>query len=243
MTRAASPRLANVLVLLATVAAVSLCPSPARAEDDAKKEFQAWSAVVGTMDLTRTTPAPSLWLDVHARRGDAGTVGIVRPGVGATLSKFASVWGGYAWIPVHSDATDARTDEHRIWTQIIMQHKNRFRLALQSRTRFEHRFSESGSDVGHRVRQFVRAGWEPSPRVPVGLVVWDELLLGLNNTAWGAPQGFDQNRVFAGVALPIPPWSRVEIGYLHVHVDRVRGDTAIHGVAINLFVAPQLPKR
>lgn len=129
-----------------------------RAQD--ASEFQLWNAVLSTASLSRESPALSLWLDTHVRRGNGGTVHIARPGVGLTVGKYLSFWGGYAWVPVFTDdSTDAR-HEHRLWQQLIATVSPVPNLSLQSRTRFEQRFMEDGDDVGFRLRQFVRVAWQ-----------------------------------------------------------------------------------
>lgn len=207
-----------------------------RAEAQDREEFQLWSALLGTAATTPETPGLSFWLDVHGRRAGNGTVVIVRPAVGASITPWLSVWAGYAWVPVFDDATSNRTDEHRIWQQVILAPKlPELGLSFQSRTRFEQRFGENGDDVGFRLRQFVRANWQPDESFPMGVAVWDEIFIGLNDTDWGAPKGFDQNRLFIGPFLKLSPWARLEAGYLYVVVNRDSGDLTAHTLAINLF--------
>ncbi|MFW6050826.1 MAG: DUF2490 domain-containing protein [Myxococcota bacterium] len=220
------------------IAAVSVVTwavaTPATAQTE--RDFQVWNALLATADLPGPSSAtPSLWLDVHARRGDAGTVHILRPGVGVRLAPFLSLWAGYGWVPVFTDGGPT-AHEHRAWQQVILQHRTDDRLAMQSRTRFEQRFHDGGDDVGLRVRQFVRMGWQPSADIPVGVVGWDELFLGLHDTDWGALGGFDQNRLFLGAFMPITTGVRVEVGYLNVYVRRTGADLLAHNLAINLFV-------
>jgi hypothetical protein len=199
-------------------------------------EFQLWTAAFATAELGGPElPRAVLWLDVHARRGEVGTVHIVRPGVGLRLADFASVWLGYAWAPVFRDGGDTM-HEHRAWQQLLLQHQTSYRLSLQSRTRLEQRLSDAGSDLGLRVRQLVRAAWQPDAGVPLGAVFWDEVFVGLNETDWGAPSGFDQNRLFIGPSLHAAHWLRVEIGYSSVFVMRAAGDTLAHVLALNLYL-------
>ena len=211
-----------------------------RAEAQDRNEFQLWSALLGSAGTRPETPGLSLWLDVHGRRGETGTVVIVRPGVGVSITPWLSAWVGYAWVPVFNDAAGERTDEHRIWQQLILAPKlPELGLSFQSRTRFEQRFGENGDDVGFRLRQFVRANWQPDDSFPVGIAFWDEIFIGLNETDWGAPQGFDQNRIFIGPFIKANKWVRLEAGYLYVFVNREAGDVTAHTLAINLFVSPK----
>lgn len=225
---------ASRLLIAAACLAAAAVPAQARAEDDS--DFQIWAAGLSTVDFRSSAPVPALWLDVHARRSDANTVHIFRPGCGLSAAPWLSFWAGYAWVPTFRDETDDSVHEHRFWNQWILQYQSNFRLALQSRTRTEYRFSEAGDDVGLRVRQFVRVGWQPSAKVPLGGVVWDEIFVGLNRTDWGAPRGFDQNRLFVGPFLQATPWARLEAGYLYVRIDRPTGNLDAHVLAVNLFV-------
>ena len=90
--------------------------------------------------------------------------------------------------------------------------------------------------MGLRVREFVRAGWSWRDDGTFGLVLWDELFVGLNEPDWGAPSGLDQNRVFGGFFLKIDSNLRLEMGYLSLYLNRDT-DTLGHVLATNLFVA------
>lgn len=210
-------------------------PLGAIAQD--RHEFQLWSSLSGTAN---TAPLPadlSLWLDLHARRNQPDSVLLVRPGLGVRFFEWMSIHAGYAWVPTIQDETRDAVHEHRIWEQVTFDYRSDFGLWLQSRTRFEQRFSSAGSDVGFRLRQLGRLNWQPSPRVPLGLAVWDELFVGLNETDWGTPGGFDQNRLFLGPFLQMASWARFEAGYLLVYLDRGVSDLYAHTLSISLFVA------
>lgn len=227
-------RIALALCLLAAVQA------PAYAQTEG--EFQQWIGALGSMRGSPAAPRVAGWLDLHARRGNGRTVFIVRPGVGYDVLPWLSLWAGYAWIPtVNNDADDGH--EHRAWQQVTLHHRFDWGLSLQSRTRFEQRFSNLGDDVGFRLREFVRVNWHPEPTAPLGIASWNELFVGLNDTDWTAPAGLDQNRTFIGPFLPIPNVGRLEIGYLLAYLRRPGGDRVVHALAMNLFFswAPQQP--
>ena len=233
-----APRAPWALLLALTL--VLGVASSAAAQD--REEVQLWSAILATASTTPAPPGLAFWLDVHARRGDPSTVALVRPGVGAEIFSWLSVWGGYAWIPNANDETGETTHEHRIWQQVVLSHGfDEPRVSIQSRTRFEQRFSDRGSDVGLRLRQFVRLNWSPVPDVPVGLALWDEIFVGLTETDWGAPTGVDQNRFFVGPFLALAGWARLEAGYLFAYLDRGASDLYAHVIAVNLFVSPRPP--
>lgn len=227
-------------VVALALAAAALEPDLAAAQD--RDELQIWTALLGTAHTEPAPPGLAFWLDVHARRGSAGTVMIVRPAVGVQITEWLSLWGGYAWVPVFDDLTGGAVHEHRAWQQVILSHRfDEIGISMQSRTRFEQRFSEAGSDVGFRLREFVRVNWRPSPDFPMGVAVWDELFVGLNDTDWGAPGGIDQNRIFVGPFLQAASWARLEAGYLFVYLDRGTSDLYAHVLAVNLFVSPRPP--
>ena len=226
---------------VAVVLGVALWAGRAHAQD--RDEFQLWAALLGTAHTAPAPPNFAFWLDVHGRRGSGGTIVLVRPGVGFAINPWLSVWAGYAWIPTMNDAMGgAASHEHRIWQQLILSPSlAELGLSFQSRTRFEQRFSENGDDVALRIRQFVRANWQPSPDFPMGIAFWDELFIGLTENDWNAPQGIDQNRVFIGPFLKMAPWARLEAGYAFVYLDRGTTDLYAHVLAVNLFVSPRPP--
>ncbi len=199
--------------------------------------YQQWTALLSTATPSASTPGVALWLDVHARRGAGSTVGLFRPGVGVTLAPWVSLWAGYAWIPTFVDGPGDTVHEHRIWQQLVLRHRiAAWGISLQSRTRLEQRFSTAGDETGWRMRHFARVGWRPHPEHPLGLVLWDEVFVGLGTTDWGAPSGLDQNRLFLGPFLQMAPSARLEGGYLFVHLER-EGARQAHVLAVNLFLS------
>ena len=104
-----------------------------------------------------------------------------------------------------------------------------------NRSRFEQRFSGAGDDVGFRLREFARVGWSWREDGKFGLVLWDEVFLGFNETDWGAPSGLDQNRLFLGWYVKTEPNLRLEMGYLSLFVDRDQA-TLGHVLATTLFI-------
>ena len=160
-----------------------------------------------------------LWTDLHARRGEDNTLLIVRPGIGARLGDNVAAHVGYAWIPTFPN-DGGLTYEQRAWEQVIVNIPVTETVSLQSRTRFEQRFVDE-QDLALRVREFVRLGARV-PDSPFQVLIWDELFLGLNEPGW-APQGYDQNRLFGGAGVDIPEVGRLELGYIHNHLNRGEG--------------------
>lgn len=206
-----------------------------RASAQTPSDFAIWSAVFFTGQLYADEPSPTFWFDGHARRDDAGTVVIMRPAVGGAITPWASLWLGYAWVPTWTDLTGERTDEHRVWQQIIFDANQVPGLTMQSRTRFEQRFRDDFSGAAHRFRQFIRVNYRPSANLPVAIAFWDELFIGMSTAGW-AQLGFDQNRAFLGLAVHTADGRlRVEAGYLNVVITREQR-ALTHVLALNFFV-------
>jgi len=180
------------------------------------------------------------WFDGHARffaRTDGYGQSIVRPAIGWRFNEQWTAHLGYGWIR-NSAPGQADVDEHRIFQQVIWKPRIEA-VSLQSRTRLEQRFVQTGNDTGWRLREFVKVTW-PLPGLDhLALAAYDEIFFALNDTDWGARTGFDQNRLFAG-----PQWRfdssgriRVEIGYLNVIVSRPGDDVMSHLASFNLFTS------
>lgn len=213
---------------------VTLWGAPVTSHAQTDQDVQTWTALIAAGKIKDDSPVAA-WFDGHVRRGDAGTTLILRPGIGYVLAPWASVWVGYAWVPVFLDASGERIDEQRAWQQVILQHTwGEGAWKLQSRTRFEQRFNQLSDDMGLRLREFVRLDYRPSAESWFGAVVWDELFWGLNAPGF-APEGYDQNRLFLGAAFHANPALRVEAGYLFVHLNREPNDQIQHVMALNFF--------
>ncbi|MEM7138393.1 MAG: DUF2490 domain-containing protein [Myxococcota bacterium] len=218
------------------IAIAMLAIDPGRAEAQTEQDFAIWGALFFTGQVYADSPSPTFWLDVHGRQDDSGTVAIFRPGVGLAFSPWGSLWLGYAWVPVWPSDVGERLDEQRIWEQLLLTFRGDRGVLFQSRTRVEQRFLKGASGTAHRFRQFVRLNYKPRQRLPVGLAIWDEVFVGMQGATW-AQQGFDQNRVFAGIAIyAFQKLFRVEVGYLNVYVNRQTNQMA-HVLSMNFFVS------
>ena len=168
-----------------------------------------------------------LWADLHARRDGERLVGIVRPGVGFDLSRHTSVYAGYAWIGTAADE-DGLAHEHRLWEQLIWT-GSLAPVGLTVRPRLEQRFA--GGAAGLRFRLFLRG--QVDLREPFALVLSDETFFGLDDAF--LPAGFDQNRLFLGLALKGEGF-RVEVGWLDQRLWREGAWTSVEAVSTTLFV-------
>ena len=194
----------------------------------------AWVGAFVDQPLTTRT---ALWFDGSWRRMDLGESPqqlLVRPGLQVTLAPGVRVAAGYGWIatqPYGSVPIAAPTREHRTWQQLSLAHKAGA-FSVSHRYRLEQRWvhpllSVLGSDeresgpttYQNRLRYMPRAqanlGSLQIGRRPVIGFVWDELLMPLG----GAAQTFTigQNRVAAGVGLPLSALTRVEVGYMNLY--------------------------
>lgn len=213
------------LLLLASALAAS--PSAT-----ARAESQVWTALFAQGRLGRAS-GPTAWFDGHARRRGDGTLFLLRPGLGYTLSPALTAHVGYAYIPRLADE-GANRYEHRLWQQVIWSQPVGAAARVQVRGRLEQRFG-GGDEIGNRARVFLRGQWAPTARVPIQLVVWDEVFWQLDDTDWGPVAGFDQNRGFVGVGTDTRiDGVRVEAGYLNI---AFRKDSQIdHAIAVNVFL-------
>jgi hypothetical protein len=181
----------------------------------AHAEIQAWQVITLMTRLDEKASGPAGWLDLQLRRRGGSTQYLARPALGWALSPTLFLHAGYAWIPTDPD-DGTFTSEHRIWQQALFNGIATPTLKYQLRARVEQRFGPS-SGVGHRIRALGRLQWQPSRRVPLQLIAWDEVFVGVNETTDFALQGFDQNRAFAGIGVETPVTGlRVEAGYLNL---------------------------
>jgi len=199
--------------------------------------FQEWFSLPATYDVGTAELRPQLWTDLHVRRRSGSTLFIVRPAVGLRFNGTVTAHVGYAWISTFQDAAAPDSHEHRLFQQVILNFAQLPPLTFQARTRLEQRLSTLGSDVGLRVRQFVRAGWRIAGNAPYLLVLWDEIFVGLNDLDWGPRAGYDQNRLFFGPGVDVQGvGGRFELGYLWNNI-RGRPDVNAHVLFVQLVVA------
>ena len=159
---------------------------------------------------------------------------LIRPGIGYALTDHSTVWIGYAHVINFVVAGD-NIHEDRFWQQYMWSGATPLG-GFTSRTRFEQRWQTNGNETGGRFRQMFKLSW-PIPVYPaVSLVGWDEVFIHLNDTNWGARQGFDQNRGFAGIGYRMLPPVLVEIGYMNQYINRSTLDSMNHILSLNLFL-------
>lgn len=160
-------------------------------------------------------------LDIHPRWREEGRhfdTLILRPSLIYKITPKTSIWTGYDTINNHP-AGQSSFQENRLWEQVMHQFEPFGALTLTVRTRFEQRDREDYSDIGHRLRQMVRATTPSSLHQQLSWVIWDELFINLNQTDWGVMRGTDQNRLFLGANWKFDELSNLEVGYINQYVN------------------------
>lgn len=222
----------------AAFAAFVLAPSEARGESP-EDAFQTWTSVLAQGNPTKTT---QVVFDGHLRLYDdfSPFQVLLRIMGGLRLADGMYAGAGYGWTPSFSPEGDF-TDEHRAfeqWHFDVPGLGGGTRVYL--RTRLEQRFRPAREGVGFRFRQMARAIAPLSPGWPVGLSVWDELFVGLNDAGGEGPwqrAGLDQNRLFFGPSWSASPAFRLEVGYLNHWVFRPDTDAMNHAFMTNAFLS------
>lgn len=231
--------------LLAICCGILAADCAHRAFAETTDDTGLWTAVFAAGDINPHESEDAKWrwwFDGQIRLfddNDGFGQSLVRPGVGYKLTDKLTVWTGYCWIHTNPEPS-ADFDEHRVWEQVTWSHKFD-PTTLDLRSRLEQRLVETGDDTGMRFRQMVAL------RRPMGFapnftcVAWDEFFFHLNDTDWGARDGFDQNRAFLGVGWKPSSehtW-RLEVGYLNQFIDRTAPtDVSNHLLSLNLFWNP-----
>jgi Protein of unknown function (DUF2490) len=220
-----------VAALLVTAVVLLTAPGAAHAE----REFQSWTGTFGTARVPGTSRLV-LWLDGHARKRDASTQAIVRPAIGYRLAPKLVAHLGYAWVPTWPEVGD-RTDEQRVWQQLVFNGKLAPGSSFALRPRLEQRFFESTDDLGLRARLFARADYNLGEGSPWLLAATNEVFFHLNDVDGGPSAGFDQNRLFLGLGTRASDGTRAELGVMMQYVNRPAAEDLIAGILVmNLFV-------
>lgn len=214
------------------------CASP-NAWAELAQDSRMWGNVTARGNLGFIDPTLTRWrwsAEIQPRARDSGSEMdqlLIRPGVGYALTDRSSVWLGYAHVTNYREGDNIH--ENRIWQQYMWSGPTPLG-AFTSRTRFEQRWQDNGSDAGGRFRQMFRFTWPLLFHPAASLVAWDEVFAHLNTTDWGARQGFDQNRGFAGVGYRLRSPVLMEIGYINQYVNTAGADRMNHILSVNLFL-------
>jgi hypothetical protein len=208
----------------AGLATLLLVAAPAQAvEEDA----QAWT---NFLSYGRVHGDLAFWFDMSIRwTNDYSRLGQVlfRPAIGWKPSDRFMAYAGYTFTEINQPGIPA-VKEHRAFQQadIGLYRWNTGRIA--TRTRLEQRFFEGASGMAFRYRQkfFIR---QDIPGTRLEALGTYEIFLTLKETDIGSRRGFEQGRVYAGVAIPINSRTKLETGYQNQWIPRAREDFMSHG--------------
>jgi hypothetical protein len=206
------------------------------------EDFQTWGNITATGSLGVLKPELrnfKYWLEGQGRFGlntSAFSQGMLRTGLGYQVNDQTSVWMGYAWVPTDEPFTNTAFDEHRIWEQVLWSDKFSFGT-FTSRSRLEQRFIPTGSQVGWRFRQMFKVSI-PMPFAPsFSFVASDEYFANFNKTNYGADDGFDQNRAFAGIGYNFNKNIKTEVGYMNQYIRKANNPDRMDNIlSVNLFL-------
>ena len=136
---------------------------------------------------------------------------LYRWAVGRRINRALTLWGGHVWVP--RTLGEGTRHEHRAWQQASITLPTAGKWAPSIRLRNEQRFLDGWADSSHRLRAMLR-GVHPIADGTWSAVIWDEFMVNYDKTAGGPGQGFDQNRIFAGVLRRLNAKAGLEFGYL-----------------------------
>ncbi|MDP1558675.1 MAG: DUF2490 domain-containing protein [Nitrosomonas sp.] len=236
-------------IFIVSIAIVLMFSSPVFAEST-MEDFEVWGNVtaIGSLaPVNQNLKNFRFWLEGQGRFGNDASQfsqSLMRPGVGYAVNDKTTVWLGYAWAPTAQPfALKHPFNEHRIWQQVLWADNFSFGR-VTSRSRLEQRFFDESapgdSDVAHRFRQFFKLA-VPMPFVSpkVSFIIQDEIFVNLTNTDRGIFNGFDQNRIFSGLAYRFNQIVTGEVGYMNQYYNRphsARPDQMVHILGVNLFL-------
>jgi hypothetical protein len=204
------------------------------------EDFHTWGDVMATGSLGAVNPdlnKVKYMIEGLGRFGDNSSrlsLGMLRTGLGYAINDEASVWLGYAWVTYDEPFAKTPFDEHRIWQDFSWSHTYAY-ATLSTRSRLEQRFMDTGSDVGWRFRQRIKVSVPLAFAPDFSLVGGEEYFANINQTNFGADDGFDQNRVFGGLGYDFNKHTKAEIGYMNIYLRRSVSDRMYHYLAVNVL--------
>jgi hypothetical protein len=233
---------------IAIAGLITLWAPTVRAAPHSDHRYQTWTSA--------TVHGPIkghawFWTDAHLRLYETfhPSAILLRPGFSWRVGPPVYLTLGYAWTPAWLRDGDRHTyvDEHRTWQQVMWAPTDAAtgRAAIV-RVRLEQRLRPADHrDTGLRLRTMIRGQVPISKRMPISIVVWDEVFVGLNDAQWGQLRGYDQNRAFAGVGWQIEPTIvRLEVGYQNQWIVRRGADAFNHILGISTTLSwPERKKK
>ncbi len=211
--------------------------------DELLQDAGSWAQVVSEGSLKFIDPSLEkgrIWLEGQSRWDDTWNhwyQGVLRIGLGYSLSDRATIWAGYTWVPTQNLGKPS-VSQQDLWPG--------FRYVLPTeigtftfRTMIESNFLPGNGDtVRVRPRQMFRYMHPFEQKPQLSLIIWDELFVRVNTTPAGGQSGFDQNRGFAGMGWTFNPNFRAELGYMNQYIDDAKHENHVmhHLLMGSLFV-------
>ena len=200
----------------------------------AQSQFSGWLASFNTIKIGKKT---SIHNDIQVRSNDEIKqlqTFLFRTGLNYHLNKKITITAGYAYIRNNKRFGDLSgyTPEHRIWEQLLINHKLKT-IFISHRFRIEQRFiSKSvvdgnqlsdGPKYANRFRYFIRnvLPFKKAPAFTKGMFValQNEVFVNFGNTETVNGEFFDQNRLYLAAGYRLSPKADLEIGYLNQYVN------------------------
>lgn len=153
-----------------------------------------------------------------------------RPGLYYSPNQDWTLGGGYVYFMSYP-AQKPTVHEHRWWGDVIRHFNLQEDLAFTVRSRLEHREIEGQPHTVNAVRELLRMSYRLNQRWQ--LVVSDEWYYTLNHTD-SIQHGFDQNRLFVGMATSVNAQNSIEFGLLDQYAKRSVHDTDTLALAFTL---------
>lgn len=220
-------------LLLSFYLVFSVIPASA----DTAEDNRAWAMVVGEGQLI---PGKLRWyLEAQGRVKEDWQKfdqGFIRPAFNWQISEHSSLWVGYLYADTKT--VSGHSYEDRLWQQYQYVTSKDPGNTWLFRSRLEQRFHDVDDKTSHRFRQLIRRSIPANQSASLSYLMWDEVLINLNETKWAGDQGFAQNRLFAGLLLKTSSKSRLEMGYLNQYIDGMNGaaNQSNHVLSTSLFV-------
>ncbi|WP_303544742.1 DUF2490 domain-containing protein [Sphingomonas natans] len=205
--------------------------SPAFARTD--EDDQAWLNVTVIGNVGKL----AYFAEIQPRVGEdvsRMTQLLLRPAIGYQLSPTVTLYGGYAHVVLPIENGPDRNEE-RLFSQLNWSLPKIAGGSMLLRTRLEHRRLSNGHDVGWRLRQMIRFMHPLGNPKKVRALAHVEAFVAFDDTDWGAHKGFDQVRSFAGIEVPLPGRSTLDLGYLNQTINDPNNRIRINHVASATF--------
>lgn len=148
------------------------------------------------------------WFDDSSELG----LTIVRTAIGRRVTPRVTAWLGHAWVP--RTFGEGVRHEQRIWQQLSMAGPALGAWTTSGRLRVEQRWLDPWDGVSHRVRMMARAQRPVGTTRQWGVWAYDELMVTLDDTPRGPQDGFDRNRLSAGISRRLSPLVSFDAGYV-----------------------------